>query len=89
MYVKLNGQMVYLWRAVDHEGEFLESFVTRKRDKEAVLAFMKKALKHHGRPEKIVTDGRRSYPTAMAELGNLERRKMGQRLNNRAENSHL
>jgi len=89
MYVKLNGQMVYLWRAVDHEGEILESFVTRKRDKEAALAFMKKALKRHGRPEKIVTDGLRSYPAAMAELGNLERRKMGQWLNNRAENSHL
>jgi len=89
MYVKLNGQMVYLWRAVDHEGEVLESFVTRKRDKLAALAFMKKALKRHGKPEKIVTDGLRSYPAAMTELGNLERREMGQWLNNRAENSHL
>ena len=48
MYVKLNGEMVYLWRAVDHEGEILESFVTRKRDKSAALTFMKKALKRHG-----------------------------------------
>nr|WP_022685429.1 IS6 family transposase [Sphingomonas phyllosphaerae] len=45
MYVKLNGEMVYLWRAVDHEGEVLESYVTRTRDKAAALAFMKKALK--------------------------------------------
>ncbi len=89
MYVKLNGEMVYLWRAADHEGEVLESFVTRKRDKSAALAFMKKALKRHGKPEKIVTDGLRSYPAAMAELGNLDRREMGQWLNNRAENSHL
>ena len=89
MYVKLNGEMVYLWRAVDHEGEILESFVTRKRDKSAALAFMKKALKRHGRVEKIVTDGLKSYPAAMWELGNLERREMGQWLNNRAENSHL
>ena len=89
MYVKLNGQMVYLWRAVDHEGEVLESFVTRKRDKAAALALMKKALKRHGRPEKIVTDGLRSYPAAITELGNLERREMGQWLNSRAENSHL
>jgi transposase-like protein len=43
MYVKLNGEMVYLWRAVDHEGEILESYVTRTRDKAAALGFMKKA----------------------------------------------
>jgi putative transposase len=89
MYVKLNGEMVYLWRAVDHEGEILESYVTKKRDKSAALAFMKKALKRHGKPTVIVTDGLRSYPAAMRELGNLDRREMGQWLNNRAENSHL
>jgi putative transposase len=89
MYVKLNGEMVYLWRAVDHEGEILESFVTKKRDKTAALTFMKKALKRHGRAEVIVTDGLRSYPAAMRDLGNLDRREMGRWLNNRAENSHL
>jgi putative transposase len=89
MYVKLNGEMVYLWRAVDHEGEVLESYVTKKRDKSAALDFMKKALKCHGGPEAIVTDGLRSYPAAMRELGNLERREMGRWLNNRAENSHV
>ena len=89
MYVKLNGEMVYLWRAVDHEGEVLESYVTRKRDKSAALAFMKKALKRHGRPEAIVTDGLRSYPAAMADLGNLDRREVGRYMNNRVENSHL
>jgi len=81
--------MFYLWRAVDHEGEILESFVTRKRDKSAALAFMKKALKRHGQPETIVTDGLRSYPAAMRDLGNLDRREMGRWLNNRVENSHL
>ena len=45
MYVKLNGEMVYLWRAVDHEGEILESYMTKTRDKEAALRFMRKALK--------------------------------------------
>jgi putative transposase len=89
MYVKLNGEMVYLWRAVDHEGEILESYVTKKRDKTAALVFMKKALKRYGRAEAIVTDGLRSYPAAMGELGNLDRREMGRWLNNRAENSHL
>ena len=52
----------YLWRAVDHEGEILESYVTKTRDKAAALAFMKKTLKRHGEAEKIVTDGLRSYP---------------------------
>jgi putative transposase len=89
MYVKLNGEMVCLWRAVGHEGEILESYVTWKRDKPAALAFMKKALKRHGKPESIATDGLRSYPAAMRDLGNLQRREMGRWLNNRAENSHL
>ena len=58
MYVTLNGEMVYLWRAVHLEGEVLESYVTTKRDKSAALVFMKKkALKRHGIAETIVTDG--------------------------------
>ena len=89
MYVKINGEMHYLWRAVDHEGEVLESYVTRKRDKAAALRFLKTALKRHGRAEAIVTDGLRSYPAAMRQLGNLDRREMGRWLNNRAENSQL
>ena len=89
VYVKINGEMHYLWRAVDHEGEVLESYVTKKRDKSAALRFLKKALKRHGSAEKIVTDGLRSYPAAMRDLGNLDRREMGRWLNNRAENSHL
>lgn len=48
MYVKINGEMHCLWRAVDQEGEVLESFVTKTRDKKAALAFMKKALNRHG-----------------------------------------
>ena len=74
---------------MDHEGEILESFVTKKRDKSAALKFLKKALKRHGRAETIVTDGLRSYPAAMRKLGNLDRREMGRWLNNRAENSYL
>ncbi len=89
MVVKLNGEMAYLWRAVDHEGEILESFVTRRRDKAAALAFLKKALKRHGSPARIVTDGLRSYGAAMAELGNRDRQEVGRWTNNRAENSHL
>lgn len=88
-YVKINGELHYLWRAVDHEGEILESFVTRKRDKAAALEFMKRTLKRHGKVEAIVTDGLKSYPAAMRELGNLDRREMGRWVNNRVENSHL
>ena len=89
VFVKINGEQHYLWRAVDHEGEVLESYVTKKRDKAAALAFLKKALKRHGRAESIVTDGMRSYPAAMRDLGNLDRCEMGRWFNNRAENSHL
>jgi len=89
MYVKLNGEMVYLWRAVDQEGEILESYVTRTRDKRAALTFMKKALKRHGSPETITTDGLRSYRAAMSELGNIGKQEVGRWANNRVENSHL
>ena len=89
VFVKINGETHYLWRAVDHEGEVLESYVTKKRDKSAALRFFKKTLKRHGKAEAIVTDGLHSYPAAMRELGNLERREVGRWLNNRAENSHL
>jgi putative transposase len=68
MYVKLNGEMVYLWRAVDHEGETLESFVTKTRDKQEALRFIKKALKRHVSPEMITTDGLKSYRAAMTAL---------------------
>ncbi len=89
VFVKIKGERHYLWRVVDHEGEILESYLNRKRDKPAALAFLKKTLKRHGKAETIVTDGLKSYPAAMRELGNLDRREMGRWLNNRAENSHL
>ena len=73
IYVKLNGEMVSLWSAVDHEGEILESYNSRTRDKEAALTFMKKALKRHGLPETITTNGLRSYRAAMKELGNTDK----------------
>ena len=81
--------MHYLWRAVDHEGEILESYVTKTRDKQAALAFMKKALKRHRSPATIVTDGLRSYKAAMRVLGNTGKQEIGRWANNRAESSHL
>ena len=56
VFVKINGVQHYLWRAVDHEGEVLESFVTKKRDKAAALKLLKKAMKRDGKPQVIVTD---------------------------------
>ena len=89
MFVKINGEAHYLWRAVDHEGEILESYVTKKRDKKAALAFMKKTLKRHGSPDAIVTDGLKSYGAAMREVGSADRQEVGRHANNRVENSHL
>jgi len=89
VFVKTHGETHYLWRAVDHEDEILESYVTKKRDKSAALRFFKKALKRHGKAEAIVTDGLKSYPAAMREIGNIDRQEMGRWKNNRAENSHL
>lgn len=89
MYVKINGEMRYLWRAVDHEGEVLESFVTKERDKAAALKFIKKALKRHGRPKTIVTDGLRSYGAALKEIGIVDRQVTGRWLNNRIEGAHV
>ena len=83
VYVKINGEMRYLWRAVDHEGEVLESYVTKTRDKAAAMKFIKKAMKRHRSPELIVTDGLKSYPAALREIGALENRVKGRRLNNR------
>jgi putative transposase len=88
-FVKINGERHYLWRAVDHEGEVLESFVTKTRDKKAALKFLKKAMRKHGRPDVIVTDRLRSYGAALKEIGAAGRQDTGRWLNNRAENSHL
>jgi putative transposase len=88
VFVRINGETYYLWRAVDHEGEVLEAYVTKKRDRKAALRFLRKAMKRYGRPENIVTDRLRSYRAAMKIIGNAERQETGRWLNNRAENSH-
>jgi putative transposase len=59
-YVKIGGEMHYLWRAVDDEGEVLESYATKTRDKASALAFMKRALKRYGSLKAITTDSLRS-----------------------------
>ena len=64
VFVRINGKQKYLWRAVDHEGEILESYVTETRDKAAALKFIKKAMKRDGHTQVIVTDRLASYGTA-------------------------
>ena len=86
--MRVNGEMYYLWRAVDHEGEVLEALVTKKRDRKAALRFLKKAAKLYGNPLEVVTDRLRSYRAAMKEMGNEARQQTGRWLNNRAEKSH-
>ncbi len=88
VFVKISGNSYYLWRAVDHEGEVLESFVTKKRDRKAALKFLRKAMKRYGIPKSIVTDKLRSYRAAMKEIGIENRQEPGSWLNIRAENSH-
>lgn len=89
VFVKINGERHYLWRAVDQEGEVLESYVTKRRDRTATLKPLKKEMKRYGPPEIIVTDKLRSYGAAMKVIGNADLQETGRWENNRAEYSHL
>ncbi len=89
MFVKINVEMHCLWRAFDHEGEALESFVTRTRDKKAALKFLRKAMRKHGQPEAIVIEKLRSYSADLWQLRAEARQETGKWANNRVENSHL
>ena len=89
VYLKIDGRLVYLWRAVDAEGEVLDVLVQAKRNKRAALKLMRKLLKKYGFvPDKLVTDYLRSYAAAAGHLGIAKRHERGQWRNNRAENSH-
>ena len=87
--MKINGETHYLWRAINHEGEVLESYVFKRRDRKAALKFLRKTMKRFAPPHAIVTDLLRSYGAAMKVMGNSDRQETGRWLNNRAENSHL
>ncbi|WP_286829925.1 MULTISPECIES: IS6 family transposase [Kordiimonas] len=88
VFVKVDGERRYLWRAVDHEGEVLDAIVTQKRDKKAALKLLKRLMKRFGKPKKIVTDRLRSYSAALKAVGCEDRQEVGRWRNNRAENSH-
>ncbi len=89
LFVKINGERHYLWRAVDHEGEVLEAVVTKRRNKKAALKFLRKLMRRYGQPGRIVTDLFPPYRAALRELGATALQSTGRWLNNRVENSHL
>ena len=74
---------------VKHEGEVLEVFVSKRRDRKAALKFLKKTMKRYGQAQAIVTDRLRSYRAAMKVIGNGNAQEVGRWKNNRCENSHL
>jgi putative transposase len=88
VFVRVSGVQHDLWRAVDHEGEVLEAFVTKRRDRRPALKVLRKLMKRHGPAETIVTDKLRSWGAALREMGATELRLTERWLNNRAENSH-
>ena len=89
VYLKIDGRMVYLWRAVDAEGEVLDVLVQTKRNKRAALKLMRKLLKKFGFvPHMLVTDHLPSYSAAARDLGISNRHERGRWRSDRAENSH-
>ncbi len=90
MFATINGKRMYLWRAVDSEGEVLDILVMSRRNKKAALKLMRKLLKKQGFvPASFVTDKLPSYGAALNDLGLSKRHYFGGRKNNRAENPHL
>ena len=90
MVARIAGKTVYLWRAVDHEGEVLDVLVQRRRNKAAALKLMRKLLKTQGTASSVVvTDRLGSYGAAFRALGLSARHVQGKRRNNRAESSHV
>ena len=88
-FISINGEQMYLWRALDSEGEVLDILVQKRRDKKAAKKLLRKLLKKQGYvPSSFVTDKLRSYGAALSDLGLSERHETGGRKNNRAENSH-
>ncbi len=74
--MRINGEIHYPWRAVDHEGEVLETFFTKRRDRKTALKFIRKSMKSFGEAKVIVTDKLRSHCAAMKIIGNADRQEI-------------
>ncbi len=88
VFLSINGERRYLWRAVDQGGNILDILVTSKRDKHSAKRFFRKLLRSHPKPRVVVTDKLRSYRAALKELLPWTEHRQSRYLNNRAENSH-
>ena len=86
--MKINGGTHYLWRAADHEGEWLESYVTKRRDRKAALKFLRKLVRKHGQADEFVTDQVKFCGAALRDLNAPQKQCTGRWMNYRAENSH-
>ena len=86
--MKINVETHDLWHAVDHDGEVLEVFVTKRRKRQAELKFLRKAMKRYGQTERIVIDRLKSYRASMKKIGNENKQDVERWLNDRPENSH-
>ena len=90
VYTKINGKMIYLWRAVDDEGTVLDIVVQSRRNKKAAMRLLRKLIRNSGvKPKRIVTGRLASYRAALKDLNLQHVHDVGGRKNNRAENSHL
>ena len=88
MFVKINAEQYYFWRAIDQEGEVLDVYVSTRRNKTAALTFLRKALRRYGNPDEILTDRCASYAAALRDLNMQSRQITGPYLNNLCELSH-
>ena len=89
VFVKINGERHYLWQAVDHEGEVLESYVSKRRDRKDTLKFIRKLMERNGQPRIIVMIKLCCHLAAMIIIGNADWQEAGRWINSRAENSYL
>ncbi len=89
LFVTIQGQRHYLWRAVDQDGDVIDILVTRRRDRQAAKRFFRRALKSQGQaPWQLITDKLRSYPAAHREVFPFVVHRTCRYENNRAEVSH-
>jgi len=77
VFVRINGKTHYLWRAVDHEGEVLEVYATKRRNRTAALQFLRRAMKRYGQPKVIVADRLWSYWEVKNVIGNAANQECG------------
>ena len=89
VFVKINGEQHYLWRAIDHEGTILDCYVSKRINKKAAYKILKKLMSKHGKPKEIVTDKLPSYKAALRDLNAQNLQETGRYKNNQVENSHL